>query len=329
VSWTDLNRDDIADGALGCVYLTPGCELNFAQVPTTFGVRRNRNPSSEITRPYQMVYNTGVSHELRPGFGISANYYRRRFYNILWTTDLAKPMSVYTPYQLIDPRGNGQMITVYNIDPAALRSLDEVDDNSSNNTSVFNSVDLGFNARFRNGVILTGGTATGRLQSSTCDVLDPNGSATAGGLRYCDDRQFDIPWRTTFKASGVYPLPWYGIRVSGVFQSTAGDRVVQTYTISAANFRAQTGVAMGQPSITMRNLNEPGSRYLDRVNQLDFTVAKAFNLGRIRMTPDLSLFNILNANPIVSEVTAFGPALGNPLRILEGRLLRFGVQVRY
>jgi hypothetical protein len=37
----------------------------------------------------------------------------------------------------------------------------------------------------------------------------------------------------------------------------------------------------------------------------------------------------LNANPIVSEVTAFGPALGNPLRILEGRLIRFGVQVRY
>jgi hypothetical protein len=328
VSWTDLNRDDIADGALGCVYLTPGCELNFAQVPSTFGVRRNRNPDSDISRPYQMVYNAGVSHELRPGFGISGNYYRRRFYDIIYTNDRAKPMSVYTPFELIDPRGNGQTITVYNIDPAALRTLDEVDNNSSNNTTVFNSFDFGFNARFRNGVFLTGGTATGRLWSSTCDVLDPNGSATVGGLRYCDERQFDIPWRTTFKASGVYPLP-YGIRLSGVFQSTAGDRVTQTYTVSAANFRAQTGVPMGQASITMRNLNEPGSRYLERVNQLDFTVAKVFNFGRFRMTPDLSLFNILNANPIVNEVTAFGPALGNPLRILEGRLLRFGFQVRY
>ena len=33
VSWTDLNRDDIADGGSGCVYLSPGCEINFAQVP--------------------------------------------------------------------------------------------------------------------------------------------------------------------------------------------------------------------------------------------------------------------------------------------------------
>ena len=47
------------------------------------------------------------------------------------------------------------------------------------------------------------------------------------------------------------------------------------------------------------------------------------------MTPEVSLFNALNANPIVSQVTAFGPALGNPLRILEGRLVRFGFQARF
>ena len=63
VDWTDLNGDDIADGTLGCVYLTPGCELNLAQVPTTFGVRRNRNPDPDIKRAYQMVYNLGVTRE--------------------------------------------------------------------------------------------------------------------------------------------------------------------------------------------------------------------------------------------------------------------------
>jgi hypothetical protein len=36
-SWTDLDLDDVAEGARGCVYLTPGCEINFAQVPTNFG----------------------------------------------------------------------------------------------------------------------------------------------------------------------------------------------------------------------------------------------------------------------------------------------------
>ncbi len=38
VDWRDLNGDDIAQGARGCVYLTPGCELNFAQLPANFGV---------------------------------------------------------------------------------------------------------------------------------------------------------------------------------------------------------------------------------------------------------------------------------------------------
>src|SRR5207244_10457916 len=37
VAWTDLNHDDIAQGSPGCVYQTPGCEINFAQVPKNFG----------------------------------------------------------------------------------------------------------------------------------------------------------------------------------------------------------------------------------------------------------------------------------------------------
>ena len=321
VAWTDLNRDDIADGALGCTYLTAGCEINFAQLPTTFGVRRNRNPDPDLERPYQLVWNAGVSREIRPGFGISGNYYRRNFYDITFTTDLAKPLSVYTPFQIPDPRANGQSMTIYNIDPAALRSLNELDTTSGNNTSTFNSFDVGFNLRFGNGVMLNGGTATGQSLTTTCDVADPNATW------YCDDTQFDVPWRTTFKVSGMYPLP-YGIRLSGVFQSTAGDRINQTYQVTATAFRQMTGVAMGQSSVTLR-LSEPGSVYADRVNQLDFTLAKTWIVNGIRLTPEVSLFNLFNANPIVSQVTAFGPALGNPLRILEGRLVRFGFQARF
>ena len=37
LAWTDLNRDDVAQGELGCTYLTAGCEINFGQLPTTFG----------------------------------------------------------------------------------------------------------------------------------------------------------------------------------------------------------------------------------------------------------------------------------------------------
>jgi hypothetical protein len=289
-------------------------------LPATFGARRNTNPDPDLSRPYQLVYNVGVSRELKAGLGLSVSYYRREFHDITFRTDLAKPLNVYTPYQIPDPRGNGQTMTVYNILTSALSTINELDTTSANNSTTFNGVDVTVNARLRNGATLSGGTATGRTRTVTCDVTDPNST------RFCDQTQFDIPFRTTLKLSGFYPLP-FGVRLSGVFQSTAGDAVTQMYLVTAANFRTLTGVTMGQASVNLR-LNEPGSLYLDRVNQLDFTIAKSLQLRNVRVTPEFSLFNILNANPVVSQTTAF-PNVGTPLRILDARLIRFGVQARF
>jgi hypothetical protein len=328
LSWTDLNKDDIAQGELGCVYQTAGCEINFAQLSSTFGARRNRNPDPNLDRPFQMVYNAGVVQELRPGLGLAVNYFRREFHSITYTNSLSIPMSAYTPYQIPDPRNNGETIAVYNVNPAALSApINELDTTSANNSSAYNGFDVNANSRFSNGAIVTGGTSTGRTVSKICDVTDPNyASAAAAGLRYCDQSKLDIPLLTTFKVSGSYPLP-YGVRLSGVFQSTPGDALTTTYVVTAASFRTITGVTMGQSSITMR-LNKPGEEYLPRVNQLDMTISKSFKVGSARVSPEISLFNMLNANPVLSESTAY-PAIGTPLRILDGRLLRFQAQIRF
>jgi hypothetical protein len=202
-----------------------------------------------------------------------------------------------------------------------------VDTTSANNLSAFNGFDVTMNARFSNGAIVAGGTSTGRTVAKLCDVTDPNYvSATATGLLYCDQSQVNIPLLTTFKVSGSYPL-MYGVRVSAVLQSTPGDPIVTTYVLTAASFRTITGVTMGQSSITMR-LNKPGEEYLPRVNQLDMTFSKSFKIGSARVSPEISLFNMLNANPVLSESTAY-PAIGTPLRILDGRLLRFQAQIRF
>ena len=84
---------------------------------------------------------------------------------------------------------------------------------------------------------------------------------------------------------------------------------------------------MAQSSITVR-LTEPGSLYLARVNQLDLTISRSFNVGRARISPEVSLFNVLNANPVLSETTAY-PNVSTPLRILDGRLVRFQAQIRF
>jgi hypothetical protein len=327
LSWTDLNHDNIAEGDLGCVYLTPGCEINFAQMPANFGARRNKNPDPGLLRPYQLVYNAGITHELRPGIGLAVNYFRREFHNVTYTTNLGNPVSAYTPYQVADPQGGGGTVTVYNADPTKFTTVNELDTTSANNKTTFNGVDVILNMRLPRGISLAGGTSTGRTITIQCDLEDPNYTATTTpGLRYCDQSQYGQPWLTTVKFSGSLPLP-YGFRVSSVFQSSPGDPLVYTYVLTAANFKAQTGATLTQPSVTMR-LTQPGTLFLPRVNQLDMTLSKSFPVGKVRIAPEISLFNMLNANPVLSASTAW-PNVDVPLRILDGRLLRFQAQIRF
>ena len=246
---------------LGCLYLTAGCEINFAQLPTTFGARRNRNPDADLARPYQIVYNAGVTHELRPGVGVAFNYYRREFHDVTYTTNLANPVSAYTPYDIRDPRGTGTL-TVYNADPAKIALVNELDTTSTSNKTTFDGFDLGVNVRLGRGVTLAGGSATGRTVTAQCDLSDPNYlSATAPGVQSCDQGTYGMPWLTTVKFSGSAPVG-YGFRVSGVLQSSPGDQVIYTYVVTAANFRTQTGVPLTQSSVTAR-LTQPGTEYPD------------------------------------------------------------------
>lgn len=326
LSWTDSNRDNIAQGEMGCVYLTAGCEINFAQLPTTFGARRNRNPDAALKRPYQVVYNAGLTQEIRPGMGFSVNYYRREFRDITFTTNLGNPVSNFTPYNITNPL-DGTTLTVYNASPATFNLVNELDTTSANNSSVYNGFDLLFNLRLSNGAVINGGSNTGRTITRTCDVVDPNySSAASAGLRFCDQSDFGMPWLTQFKFSGTYPLP-YGFRASAVYQNSPGDMIQKTYVMSAAVFRTQTGVPLTQASVNMR-LNQPGTEYLDRVNQLDLTLSKSFPYRQVRISPEISLFNMLNNNPVLSQSTAY-PNIGTPLRVLDGRLLRFQVQIRF
>ena len=319
LSWTDLNQDDIAQGTLGCTYLTAGCEINFAQLPTTFGARRNRNPAPDLARPYQLLYNIGASRELATGFAVSVNYYRREFHDVTYTTNLANPPSNYTPYNIADPRNNGQTLTVYNANSATFNLVNELDTTSLNNKTTFNAFDIGFTLR-EHKLQLNGGTSTGHTVSLTCDVEDPNNK------RYCDQSLLGIPWRTTFKFSGSYQLP-YQARVSAVFQSSPGDVINQTYVVTAANFKAQTGVPMTQSSVTLL-LSQPGTIYEPRVNQLDLTFTRPIKANTVTIAPEISLFNSLNANPVLTQSTAY-PNVGTPVTILNGRTIRFGVTVRY
>jgi len=284
---------------------------------SNFGIRAVSTRADDIQRPYQTVYNWSVQHEVAPRTSISGNVYLRKYRNIQGTINTVVPQSAFVPRDIPDPRGNGQVITIYDILPQWLSQLNQnlQTVSSSINSRGYVGYDVTLNSRLQNGATINGGVSVGRFASNSCDVFNPNQQ------RFCDTSPYDIPWQPTYKVSGVYPLP-YGIRFSGVFQSALfeyGD----TYLI---NRTVAPGLVM--TSVTAQ-LDPPGATFYPRANQLDLGIAKTFRVGKATVIPTLEFFNLMNANTVQTWVTAFGPNLHNVNTNMLGRLIRPQVTVNW
>jgi carboxypeptidase family protein len=232
-TWTDLNGDDVAQGAIGCVYLTPGCEINFASVPANFGVVSLAQWDPNVKRPYVDQYNVGGTHEILPGVSVSADWFHNLSKQIWEQNNILRPGTYangtvtnpsYRPVTIFSPI-DGTPITMYDpINATVSRAVQNVITNDPNLSQVYNAIEFNVNARLKHGVRLFGGTATDRTIANTCSgaTTNPNFLVNIGGVNHCDEATSGIPWRTQFKVAGTVPLPWFGIIVSGSYQALPG-----------------------------------------------------------------------------------------------------------
>jgi hypothetical protein len=357
LQWTDSNGDDIAQGELGCAYLTTGCEINFATLPSTFGRAQLNRVDPNFKRVYNVETTAGVQHELLPRVSLSANWYRRTFHRLRVTDNTLRTMSDYVPFSIFNPM-TGQPFTIYDVSPAAATRVDNLDMNAGpERKHVYMGYDLNVTARLPRGGSLFGGLVTERNLRNICDEPDdPN------MLLYCDDSQNDIPYRPTLKMAGTYPLVW-GITVSGSFQSLAGRPAGLTTTagnkISGPGY-GDTGSPVGTnflitrttrypancpapcpagqlvaPTLTSASVTvplvAPGTEFLPRLNQLDLSFAKWFQFGGYRVQGQADVFNVFNKNyPQAYRSTNFGTASYlQPSSVLQGRMIRVGLQLKW
>ena len=105
LTWNDLNADDLAQGNLGylangtrvpCVYNTPGCEIDFSTLPSTFGVKPPQDFDPDLGRPYQIETNLSLQREIVPGTSVTVSYFRRDYKNLIWSDNLLIDASDYT-----------------------------------------------------------------------------------------------------------------------------------------------------------------------------------------------------------------------------------------
>ena len=169
VSWTDANADGIPQGELGCVYQTPGCEINLAQLPNGFGVASLSNFDPDLKRMYNVETSISAQQELLPGLSVQGGWYHRDFKNLRRRDLTQQTFADYTPFTVYSPI-DGTPITYYNVSAAASTRTTTVDTNADPSRKMwFNGFEFNFNGRLPHGITLFGGGM--RLMSGAYEIV--------------------------------------------------------------------------------------------------------------------------------------------------------------
>jgi hypothetical protein len=368
-TWTDkdlkgatlpTNGDGIAqENEIG-----PSPNPNFGKPANVPGLDPN------FKREYNLQYSAGVQHQVKNGTTVSFQWFRRVNYNATFLQNKAVTAADWAPISIINPL-DGTTITAYNLDKTkfglpAQNYQTNVD--SSKYRNVYTGYEMGFSTRLPHRGILFGGVTIERYTDVNCTQNTLGFGNTSGNnwpgstlndpnsLRFCDESGM-IPFRPEYKLAGNFPL-WKGFEVSATFQNDPEFQKYVNWTLTAnsvypidcVNCPAGQRIfpAAGQPGALTNSslfvpLIAPGTRFYDRLNQLDLGVKRTFVIKeKLRVQAQLDVFNVTNSNTVLVEVQTLGTTAGTsikalanggpgglPTQILQARLLRLGVQFHF
>ena len=335
-SWTDSNRNYVVD----CDLLNTGAQnlsasggdvcgalanLNFAQPLAPSLIYDNRLLDGWRSRPSNWAVDTSVQHEFLPRASIEVGYYRRWYGNFEQTDNRLVTSADFDPYTIIAPvdsrlpDGGGYTISdLYNVSNAKFGQTQNVvipAGDIGGQSRYWHGVDVSVNARLKNGLRVQGGTSTGRQVTDECDVIVDNPSR-----RNC---HIANPFQTQVKGLATYVIPKIDVQVSGTLQSIPGSQIAANYVVPSAVVQQSLGrpLSGGAANVTI-NVLDPGDMYTDRVNQVDFRVAKVLKFGRTRTTVGIDIFNALNSAAVLSVTQTYGSAWLNPTSVIQARFFK-------
>jgi hypothetical protein len=353
-TWTDANKNFTPD----CNLSNPLAQDNRASGGDFCGQISNLNFALPVfsntydpailhgwgIRPYDWNIGVQVQQELLPRVSMNIGYFRRWFGNFLVTDNLAVQGSDYSTFSVtapVDarlPGGGGNVISgLYDVNPALFGKTNNfitLADNFGKEYQHWNSVEINFTARVRQGLTFQGGTSTGRLETNTCAIRAAlpgyTGVSSTSLLNpYCDVLP---PFLTQFKALASYLIPKVGVQLSGTMQSIPGALLAANYSVPTATVAQSLGrpLAGSAPFATV-SLVTPGSVLADRINQMDLRAGKLLKFGRVRTQISVDLYNALNSSAIQTYNQTFianGSWL-TPTLILPSRFAKITAQVDF
>ncbi len=259
--------------------------------------------------------------------------------NILVTPADFDSYSITAPSDSRLPSGGGQVISgLYDLKQAKFGQVQNVVKNAKEfgkQSERYRGVEANLRGRLPHGALLLGGVSVGRTSTDNCEVARnlPEGNIVGTTVTPLDNCHIAPPWSagTQLRLSGLFSLPG-DVRVSGTYQNIAGIATTASYVVGNAQVLTTLGHPLsggGNPTRTI-DLIRPSSFYPEgRGNQIDFRVSRRFQLNGMRVEPQFNIFNLTNANDVVSQTTRYGTAWQNVTGVLPPRMVKLGVQVDF
>jgi hypothetical protein len=356
-SWNDTNKNFTPD----CVLENPLANGECGNISNpAFGTPTFTNSFASGlmggwgVRPSDWGFVASVQQQLVARTSVEFNYTRRWLNNFVATDNLATVTSDYRPFSVLaptDPRlGGASGETLTSLFAQTQAAASAVPNNfatlasslGANQYQHFNGFLMNVQSRLRAGLTLSGGFNTGRTQSDNCEVRaiipELTGASTTlaapavtASNPWC---HLDTGWVTRATALASYVVPKADVLVSTTFRSDQGGLLAANWTIPLAT--AQAGGLVGTfannvaPTV---NLVQPGTLYGDRVNELDFKIAKIVRFKGTRLNAGLEIYNALNANATLTYNQTFNPAVPSgpggwlqPTQVMTPRFFKLTAQ---
>jgi hypothetical protein len=342
-SWTDANGNYAPDCNLlnpaaqdlrssGGDFCGPMANQNFGRIqspPTTYD---DVLLEGWGIRPRNYQFGTAIQHEIVPRLAVEVGYNRRWFPAFTITDNLAVTPQDYDPYSVtapLEPRlpnGGGYVISdLWDISQARFGQTSNfvtLARNFGDSTNYWHGVDVHVNARLNSGLLLQGGTSTGRRVTDSCDLIvdDPS-------RRNC---HVALPFLTDIRGLAAYTIRRIDTQVSVSWQSRPGPQLSANWTAPSATIAQTLGRPLsGGRANTTINLLDPGQLYGNRISQLDFRVAKVLRYGRTRTTIGVDLYNVTNSSVALTYNNTFGTSWLRPTSFMPARFLKFTGQLNF
>jgi hypothetical protein len=337
-SWNDANRNYV-----------PDCDLANPALNGECGAMANANFGRAIgateydpdmlkgwgVRPYNWELSAGVQHEVLPRMSLDVSFYRRWFGNQFVRDNRAVGPADFTEFSITAPDTDPQLSTggqvlsgYYNLNPNRVGQVSDLMTMSSKHggqSETWSGVDVGVVARFENGLLVQGGTSTGRTRTNTC-AIRASLPETAVTNPFCNP---DTPFLTQVKFLATYTVPRIDVQVSGTMQNVPGPAVTANFVASSALVAPSLGRPLSGNAVNVTvPLIAPGTLYGDRVNQVDLRVGKIIRLGALRTSVNVDMYNALNSSAVLTVLGTFGGARPwqTPQAIMQARLIKVSMQ---